>query len=99
MNENAESRIASSILRHIAENSDSEVLRELAGEVLRGNVTLADGMAFPAYAEALAPKLDGFTQWYDSLSDDERQKTAANCATELEKVEAQLAKSSCERLR
>lgn len=90
MTDNAQNDITHRILRHVADNGDNPVLRELATDVLRGNITLADGMAFSTYAEALAEGLDGFTQWYEGLSDDERAKEAGSCADELKKLEDHL---------
>ncbi|BEL06096.1 hypothetical protein Q0Z83_042870 [Actinoplanes sichuanensis] len=94
MNENAEQKILTGLLRHIADNSDNEVLREFAGEALRGNIDVADGMAFSAYAEALAPHVDGFMQWRDGLSETEREKQIGDCAAQLERLEEQLAEGA-----
>jgi hypothetical protein len=38
----------------------------------------------------MAPKMDGFYQWYDSLSDDEREAQAADCAATVGKLEEEL---------
>lgn len=90
MNESTENEVTQRFLQHLADHSDDELLREMSGQALRGDITLADGMSFPPYAEALNQKLDDFTQWYDSLSDDERQREADGCAAALEKVDEQL---------
>jgi hypothetical protein len=90
MNQDAERAITNGFLRHMAENSESKVLREFAGEVLRGRISLADGLAFEGYSDALSPTLKEFAQWYDTLSNDEREREAMNCATRLKEIESQL---------
>ncbi|MFC7530134.1 hypothetical protein [Actinoplanes sp. GCM10030250] len=90
-NEQAECEIAHRFLLYLAENGDSDVLRELGTEVRRGNISLSDGIAFSTYADALEPKVNEFHDWYQCLSEDERRKEAAACAAEVEKLEAKLA--------
>ena len=90
MRENAEREVTDGILRHLAQASDSDVIRELAGQVLAGNISLAEGLSFGSYAEALEPELEGFTQWYDTLSNDERDKEASDFGAKLDELEAQL---------
>ena len=88
MNDNAEREITDRFLRHLAANGDNPGVRELADQVLQGTISLSQGLNAPAYADALAPGLAGFTQWYDTLSDDQRSKEASDCATRLSEFEA-----------
>ncbi|MEU4557458.1 hypothetical protein AB0F72_03665 [Actinoplanes sp. NPDC023936] len=90
MNESTENEVTHRFLQHLADHSDNELLREMSDQVFRGNITLADGMSFPAYSEALTQNLADFTQWYDSLSDDERQREADDCAADLKRADEHL---------
>jgi hypothetical protein len=51
---------------------------------------VAESNRCPTYTDAMAPKMDGFYQWYDSLSDDEREAQAADCAATVGKLEGEL---------
>ncbi|MFI5493527.1 hypothetical protein [Actinoplanes sp. NPDC051859] len=90
MNERIENEVIHRFLQHLADHSDNELLREMSDQVLRGNIKLADGISFSAYSEALTGQLDDFTQWYDSLSDDERQREADDCAADLKRADEHL---------
>jgi DNA-binding FadR family transcriptional regulator len=90
VNESAENEVTHRFLQHLADHSDNELLREMSDQILRGNITMADGMSSSAYSEALALELGDFTRWYDSLSNDERQRVAADCEAVLTIVDEQL---------
>jgi len=91
MSDYARDHLVDKLLSHVARNSDDERLRELAAGIQKGEAGWEESLGASFYAEALAPKLEGFAGWYQSLSDDERAEHAAKCEDQLNEIERQAA--------
>ncbi|MEV4708808.1 hypothetical protein [Actinoplanes sp. NPDC049316] len=78
----ARARILHGLLQQVARHGTDERLREMAGEVLKGTVSLADAAASSYYGEAIRQQATGFADWYHGLSETERgeQERAAAAA-------------------
>jgi len=68
--------IVEEMLRHLQRHAADERLRDLAGDVLGGPLTLREAVASPAYAEAVAPAVDAYGERYAAMDATSREQEA-----------------------
>ncbi|MEU4419793.1 hypothetical protein AB0F81_04155 [Actinoplanes sp. NPDC024001] len=79
-----EERLVERLLVHLHREAGDERIRELAGEVLGGRISLIAAMRASAYAEAFEPSLSGFTNWYRNLEPQELAEHVGRCRAEID---------------
>lgn len=86
-------RLLADSLEQLARQSPSTALREMANEVLDGRIGLREAGAVQAYAEEIADQAQPFKEYWASLSDDERERLAAEG---FEVESSKVGKARCE---
>lgn len=86
MTSSGQERLIDTLLAHIERNAGDERLRELAAGIRSGYAGWAESLSSSFYTEALQRGLDGFTGWYDQLSDSERAEHAEHYQGKLNEL-------------
>ncbi|MDT0451793.1 hypothetical protein [Streptomyces hesseae] len=73
----ARARVVHEALRHLADGSGGEVLREMAQEVLSGRMRLHEAVRVGAYSDALTESVETAQEAWERLSPEQREERTA----------------------
>lgn len=80
----AEERLLREALRRQANDNSDPLARDMARDVLDGNVTLYEAVASSVYGEVFARRADDYLRWWHDLPEDERERLAAEAERAIE---------------
>lgn len=86
------SRHLRNCLKVLRDRTDNPEFRELADDILAGRRSLREAATSPAFAQALNPQVEQFAQRYEQLSDDERERFAAEGERQFAEQREQIAR-------
>lgn len=81
-------------LEKLAESAPNDALKEMAGEVVSGRISLREAVTVPAYGEALIEGGRPFREAWDKLSESERAELAAEGEREYQARRAEMEQES-----
>ncbi|MBA2809420.1 hypothetical protein E0500_018950 [Streptomyces sp. KM273126] len=86
-------------LQTILDRSNDPALREMAGEVLSGRLSLRDAANVPAYGEAMRSGMQQGLRAYEAMSESERREAEEEGRRQLDAVRGELDEEARERSR
>ncbi|MFG2093704.1 hypothetical protein [Streptomyces sp. NPDC048612] len=84
-------------LEQLAKGGAGDVLKEMADEILSGRVGVRDAVSIPVYANHMIDKLQASKQEWDSLSEMDRERLAADGERFLEGERREIEESEREK--
>lgn len=81
-----EQRLLRAALGEQARDNSDPLARDMARDVLAGNVSLYEAVASNVYGEVFAQRAEEYTTWWHNLSEDNRERLAAEGGEAMERA-------------
>lgn len=81
-----EQRLLREALQEQAQDDSDPLARDMARDVLAGNITLYEAVGSSVYGEVFAQRAQEYTTWWHDLSEEDRERLAAEGRAALQQA-------------